>query len=401
MREVVVTGLGAITPLGVGASTLHERWTAGVCAIVDGLGPCTEFNPTDFLTVKEARRADRFTQVAIAAADEALAQAGLSGSDDRGIPADRIGSIIGTGIGGLETLETNHAALLEKGQAGVSPLSIPLLMGNAAAAAVALRHQLLGPCFGVMSACAAGANAIGVAVQSIRAGEVDVVVTGGAEATLIPLAKACFGALDATSTSGFSRPFDARRDGFVMGEGAGVLVLEAAESAAARGATVLARIPGYATTCDAHHITAPDPVGAGAARAISAALKNAGLTVDDIDYINAHGTSTELNDRAETFAIKTVFGERAYDIPVSSLKSSIGHLLGAAGGVEAVATVFALRDRIAPPTLNLEVPDPELDLDYVPGTARSFDVPDGRPARALSNSFGFGGHNVVLVLEAA
>ncbi|CAB4882335.1 unannotated protein [freshwater metagenome] len=322
-------------------------------------------------------------------------------SDDRSVPAERIGSIIGTGIGGLATLEINHGALVTKGEAAVSPLSIPLLMGNAAAAAVALRHHLLGPCFGVMSACAAGANAIGTAVRTIQCGEADVVVTGGSEATLIRLAKACFGALDATSTSGQSRPFDLRRDGFVMGEGAGILVLEAADVAQARGATVLARIPGYATTCDAHHLTAPDPDGAGAARAIAAALADAGIGPQDVDYINAHGTSTELNDRAETFAIKTVFGERAYDIPVSSLKSSIGHLLGAAGAVEAVATIFALRERIAPPTLNLEVPDPELDLDYVPGVARPFIVPEGRPARALSNSFGFGGHNVVLVLEVA
>jgi 3-oxoacyl-[acyl-carrier-protein] synthase II len=400
VREVVVTGLGAVTPLGTGAHALHERWTAGVCAVTDGEAPCSDFDPLRTMSRKEARRADRFTQFALAAAGEALADAGLApGEGD--VSPERIGSIVGTGIGGLATLEDNQEQLLARGPAAVSPLAVPLMMGNAGAAAIALRHGLLGPCYGVVSACAAGTNAIGSALRAIQAGEADVIVTGGAEAALTPLSRASFAALDATSEAGISRPFDVRRDGFVMGEGAGMLVLESAASAQARGARPLGRIAGYGTTCDAHHLTAPDPEGAGAARAILAALRDAGIEPDGIDYVNAHGTSTPLNDRAETFALKTALGERAGRIPVSSLKSAIGHLLGAAGAVEAVATILALRDRIAPPTLGLEEPDPELDLDYVPGVARTLSVPSGRPARAISNSFGFGGHNAVLVLEAA
>ncbi len=399
MRDVVVTGVGAVTPLGAGAHTLHERWAAGVCAVDGGEAPCADFDPLSTMSRKEARRADRFTQLALAAADEAMRDAGLA--DSGAVPQERIGSIVGTGIGGLATLENNQEQLLDRGASAVSPLAVPLMMGNAGAAAIALRHGLLGPCFGVVSACAAGANAIGSALRAIEAGEADVIIAGGAEAALTPLSRASFAALDATSRAGISRPFDVRRDGFVMGEGAGMLVLESAESAGARGARPLGRLAGYGTTCDAHHLTAPDPAGAGAARAISAALRDAGIGPDGIDYVNAHGTSTPLNDHAETVALKTSLGERAGRIPVSSLKSSIGHLLGAAGAVEAVATILALRDRIAPPTLGLEEPDPELDLDYVPGVARPFDVPDGRPARAISNSFGFGGHNAVLVLEAA
>jgi 3-oxoacyl-[acyl-carrier-protein] synthase II len=399
MRDVVVTGVGAITPLGAGAHTLHERWAAGVCAVDGGEAPCSGFDPLDTMSRKEARRADRFTQLALAAADEAMSDAGLSGGD--AVSPERIGSIVGTGIGGLATLENNQEQLLDRGASAVSPLAVPLMMGNAGAAAIALRYGLLGPCFGVVSACAAGANAIGSALRAIQSGEADVIIAGGAEAALTPLSRASFAALDATSHTGVSRPFDVRRDGFVMGEGAGMLVLESAESAQARGARPLGRLTGYGTTCDAHHLTAPDPAGAGAARAISAALRDAGIGPEGIDYVNAHGTSTPLNDRAETVALKTSLGERSGQIPVSSLKSSIGHLLGAAGAVEAVATILALRDRIAPPTLGLEEPDPELDLDYVPGVARPFDVPDGRRARAISNSFGFGGHNAVLVLEAA
>jgi len=397
MVDVVVTGLGAVTPLGVGAAALHERWSAGDCGIVDGEAPCADFDPLRALDRKVARRSDRFTQFALVAADEALAHAGLNGSADR----ERIGCILGTGIGGIGTLEHNHEALVLRGPGAVSPLAVPLMMGNAGAAAVALRHDLRGPTWGLLSACAAGANAIGAAVRTIQAGDADVMLAGGAEAALTPLSRAAFGALDATSATGISRPFDARRDGFVMGEGAGVLVLESAASAAARGAAVLARIAGYATTCDAHHLTAPDPAGAGAARAISGALADAGIAPDDIDYVNAHGTSTLLNDRAETLALRTALGDLAERIPISSTKSAIGHLLGAAGAVEAIATILALTARLAPPTVGLEQPDPELGLDFVPGEARALHVPAGRPARALSNSFGFGGHNAVLVLEVA
>jgi 3-oxoacyl-[acyl-carrier-protein] synthase II len=393
-REVVVTGVGAVSPLGVGARPLYERWRAGASGIEDGVGAATEFVPSEHLSIKEARRADRFTQFSMVASDEALRDAGWDGE----IPYDvkRVACIIGTGIGGIGTLEIQHAALLEKGPEKVSPLAIPLLMGNAGAAGVSMRHGLRGESYSVVSACAAGAQAIGAAMRSIQAGESDAVVTGGSEAALTPLATAAFGALDAMSNEGISRPFDARRDGFVMGEGAAVLVLEEAQAARERGATILGTISGYGSTSDAYHLTAPDKDGTGAAEAMRLALADAGRSPEDVVYVNAHGTSTPLNDRAETLAIKAVLGT---DVPVSSLKSSIGHTLGAAGAVEAVATLLAMRDRIAPPTLNYGEPEDGLDLDYVPNEARTLDI-DGRPAVALSNAFGFGGHNAVLCLEA-
>ena len=396
-REVVVTGLGAVTPLGVGARTLHERWTAGSSGIEDGEGACTEFEPTDLLTVKEVRRADRFTQMALVSSDEALAEAGWN--DGLPYEATRVGVIIGTGIGGIGTLTHNHQVLLEQGPGKVSPLSIPLMMGNAGSGAVAMRHKLKGPSFAPLSACAAGAHAIGEAVELIESGRADAVVAGGSEAGLVPLARAAFSALDALSDSGISRPFDVRRDGFVMGEGAAVLVLEEGEQARKRGANILAHVRGYGATTDAYHLTAPDKEGAGAADAIRIALADAGLASEDVVYINAHGISTPLNDRSETRVIKAALGDAAKDVPVSSTKSAIGHLLGAAGAVEAVATILALRDRIAPPTLGHEEPEEGLDLDYVPGKARPLDI-DGKPAVGLSNAFGFGGHNAVLCLEA-
>ena len=398
-RDVVVTGLGAVTPLGVGARTLHERWTAGTSGIEDGEGAASEFEPTEFLSKKEVRRADRFTQMALVASDEALREAGWHGDE---LPYDptRIGCIIGTGIGGIGTLTHNHQVLLEQGENKVSPLAIPLMMGNAGAGAVSMRHTLRGPSFATLSACAAGAHAIGEAARLIECGGADAAVTGGSEAALVPLARASFAALDALSPTGVSRPFDARRDGFVMGEGAGVLVLEDGERARERGATILAHVRAYASTSDAYHLTAPDKQGTGAADAIRLALAEAGLEPEDVVYVNAHGTSTPLNDRAETLALKAALGEAAAAIPVSSTKSAIGHLLGAAGAVEAIATILALRDRIAPPTLGLEEPEEGLDLDYVPGKARPLDI-DGKPAVGLSNAFGFGGHNAVLCLEAA
>jgi 3-oxoacyl-[acyl-carrier-protein] synthase II len=394
MRDVVVTGLGAITPLGVGADVLYNRWAAGEIGIEGGEAPCTSFEPLDFFSRKEARRADRFTQFSMVASDEALRDAGWA--DEQPYDPMRIGCIIGTGIGGIGTLEVQHAMLLDKGPEKVSPLAIPLLMGNAGAAGVSMRHGLRGQSYSVVSACAAGAQAIGAAVRAIQSGEADAVVTGGSEAALTPLATAAFGALDAMSDEGISRPFDLRRDGFVMGEGAAVLVLEDGEAARKRGATILGSITGYGSTSDAYHLTAPDKDGTGAAEAMRLALADAGRTPEDVVYVNAHGTSTPLNDRAETLAIKAVLGS---DVPVSSLKSSIGHLLGAAGAVEAVATLLAMRDRIAPPTLNYGEPEEGLDLDYVPNEARTLDL-DGRPAVALSNAFGFGGHNAVLCLEA-
>jgi 3-oxoacyl-[acyl-carrier-protein] synthase II len=398
MAEIAVTGVGAVSPLGVGAPALLQRWLAGASGVQRGEAPCADFDPADFLSVKEARRADRFTQLALAAAAEAVADAGWQGE----LPYDarRVGCLIGTGIGGIVTIENNQIKLAADGPKGVSPLAVPLMMGNAGTAAVSMRHGLRGPAFGVVSACAAGAHAIGTAMRTISAGDADAIVAGGAEAALTPLARAAFGAMDATSRCGVSRPFDARRDGFVMGEGAGVLVLEDADLARARGATVLATLRGYGASSDAHHLTAPDARGEGAAAAIGAALADAGLRGEQIDCVNAHGTSTPLNDRSETQALKLALGEHARRIPVSSLKGSTGHLLGAAGAVEAVAALLALRERMVAPTVGLQQPDPELDLDYVPGAARRLDVPDEQSARTLSNSFGFGGHNAVLVIEA-
>ena len=397
-RNVVITGVGAVTPLGVGARTLHERWSAGRSGIEDGFGRASEFDPKEHLSIKEARRADRFTQFALAASKEALEDAGW----DDGPPGDPdlTACVIGTGIGGIGTLEAEHVVLQEQGPERISALSIPLLMANAASGVVAMKHNLRGQSFGTVSACAAGAHAIGMAERLIRYGDAEAVVTGGSEAAITPLATAAFKKMDALSDSGISRPFDRRRDGFVMGEGAGILVLEEEEAAKARGARILGYLRGYASTSDAHHLTAPDPSGRGAAKAIELALKDADIGPEDVVYVNAHGTSTPLNDRAETQAIKAALGEeRAKAIPVSSTKSAIGHLLGAAGAVESIATLLALRDRIAPPTLNYEEADEGLDLDYVPREARPLANGDGR-AIGISNAFGFGGHNAVLVVEA-
>jgi 3-oxoacyl-[acyl-carrier-protein] synthase II len=398
-RNAVITGVGAVTPLGVGARTLHERWSAGVSGIEDGYGRATEFEPKEHLSVKEVRRSDRFTQFALAAAKEALEDAGW---DDQppGDP-DRSACVIGTGIGGIGTLESQHIVLREEGAQKISPLSIPLLMANAASGVVAMKYDLRGQSYGTVSACAAGAHAIGTAERMIRYGDADRVVTGGSEAAITPLATAAFDRMDALSDSGVSRPFDRRRDGFVMGEGAGVLVLEEEEAAKERGARILGYLRGYASTSDAHHLTAPEPSGRGASKAIELALKDAEIEAGDVIYVNAHGTSTPLNDRAETNAIKAALGEElAAKVPVSSTKSAIGHLLGAAGAVEAIATLLALRDRIAPPTLNYEEPDEGLDLDYVPNEARPLQNGDAR-ALGISNAFGFGGHNAVLCLEAS
>jgi 3-oxoacyl-[acyl-carrier-protein] synthase II len=399
-RRVVITGVGAITPLGIGADTLVDRWTEGKVGIEDGFGRASEFKAEDFLSKKEARRADRFAQFAIVASDEAVEQAGWA----EGLPYDsgRIASIVGTGIGGIISLEEQQRILRERGPKSVSPLAVPLLMGNAAAAAVAMRHGLHGEAYGAVAACAAGAHAVGSGTRLIENGDVDAVVTGGAEAALTGLAIAAFKAMGATSRTGICRPFDVMRDGFVMGEGAGILILEDAEGAERRGAEILGEIRGYAATSDAHHLTAPEPSGRDAARAIELALEDAGLAPEDVDYVNAHGTSTTLNDRSETEALKRALGEHAWKVPISSTKSTIGHLFGAAGAVEAIATLLALRREIIPPTLGLDEPEEGLDLDYVPGSARPLarreNGAGGRRPIAISNSFGFGGHNVVLCL---
>ncbi len=394
-RRVVVTGLGAVTPLG-DANALFEGWRDGQSAIREGEAPCTRFDPSDRLSVKQSRRMDRFSQLAVVAADDALEDAW---AEDHPYPPERIGCILGTGIGGMASFESGHSELVK--DQPVPPLAVPLMMGNAGAAAIAIRHGLRGPVFGVVSACAAGAHALGAAMRAIQTGEADAMVAGGSEATLTPLARAAFSSLGATSVSGISRPFDARRDGFVMGEGAGVLILEAEHTARARGARPLAVLRGYGATCDAYHLTAPDQDGRGAAAAITASLADAGVAPKEIDYVNAHGTSTPLNDRAETDALKAALGDRAFATPVSSLKSAIGHLLGAAGAVEAIATILALRARTIPPTLNYAEPEEGLDLDYVPDRARPLDGRGDEQPVAISNSFGFGGHNAVLCLQAA
>jgi 3-oxoacyl-[acyl-carrier-protein] synthase II len=394
-RRVVITGMGAVTPLGIGAEVLFRRWAGGECGIEDGVGRCDDFDPADFISQKVAHRSDRFTQLALAASDEALEDAGWS--EELPYASARTGCVIGTGIGGLGSLEEQHHVLIERGPRKISALSVPLMMGNAASAAVAMRHQLRGQTFGVVSACAAGAHAIGTAVGAIRSGSADAVVAGGSEAALTPLAEAAFAKMGAISECGISRPFDRRRDGFVMGEGAGVLVLEEAEAASRRGAEPIAELLGYAATSDAYHLTAPEPDGSGAAMAIELALEDADVEPREIAYVNAHGTSTPLNDRSETEAIKKALGDAAEGLPISSTKSTIGHLLGAAGAVEAIATAEALRERLAPPTLGFEERDEGLDLDYVPGEARQLRNGGGRMV-GVSNSFGFGGHNAVLCL---
>ena len=423
-RRVVVTGVGAVTPLGVGAPALIDRWTAGECGIEDGLGRCDDFDPAERLSRKETKRADRFTQLAQVAALEALEQAGW---EDAGVEPERTGCIIGTGIGGIGTIESQHDVLREQGPKKISALAIPMLMANAASGSVAMRHNLKGQCYGTVSACAAGAHAIGAGLRMVQYGDADACLVGGSESALTPLTDAAFTVMAALSPTGVSRPFDARRDGFVRGEGAGVTVIEAEEVALARGAEPLAILSGYGATADAHHLTAPEPSGEGAKRAIEAALQDADIDPDQVDYVNAHGTSTPMNDRAETEAIKAALGDHALEVPVSSTKSTIGHLLGAAGAVEAVATVLALRSGMAPPTLGWEERDEGLDLDYVPDAAKPIRVQsadrelvgvgaDGpavgngasgdKPPEAgrrigISNSFGFGGHNAVLCIEAS
>ena len=395
--RVVITGVGAVTPMGVGAETSLERWVAGQSGIEDGVGRCDEFIATDFLSKKDARRADRFTQLCIAAAQEALSQAGFE--DGPTIDPDRVGCIIATGVGGIATIEAGQDTLREKGAGSISPALVPMMMPNASAGTLALRYGLRGPSHSVASACAAGADAIGAAVRLIRTGEADAVVTGGAEAGLTPLGRAAFDNMGALSPSGISRPFDARRDGFVMGEGAGVLVLEDADIAAQRGHPVLGEVLGFGAGSDAYHITAPQPEGTGAARAIEKALEDAGIGPDDVDYVNAHGTSTPLNDRAETMALERAFGEAAKGVPVSSTKSVTGHLLGAAGAVEAILTLLALRQGITPPTVGWEEREEGMDLDYVP-EARPLEAKKADGAVAISNAFGFGGHNAVVCLRA-
>ncbi|MBX6771670.1 MAG: beta-ketoacyl-ACP synthase II [Chloroflexi bacterium] len=408
-RRVVVTGVGMVTPLGHTAASTWEALLAGR----SGAGPITrfdasafetriacevkDFDPGRYLDRKEARRMDRYTHFAIAATAEALQDAHLRITPEN---ADDIGIIVGSGIGGIETLSQQFQVYFEKGPSRLSPFLCTMMIGNMAAGHASIVFGMRGPNYGTVSACASGAHAIGAAFETVRRGAASVMLAGGAEAPVVPIGIGTFNSMRALSTRNdepekASRPFDRDRDGFVIGEGAGILVLEELEHARSRGAHIYGEVVGYGATADACHVTAPAEGGAGAARAMLAALREAGLHPDDVDYINAHGTSTPLNDKAETSAIKAVFGKRAWDIPVSSTKSMTGHLLGAAGAVEAIICLLAIRDSIVPPTINLENPDPDCDLDYVPNVARRH-----RVRVALSNSLGFGGHNATLILRA-
>lgn len=397
-RRALITGIGAVTALGNNADALHERWAAGESGIVDGNGPCMGFDATTIMSRKEARRTDRFSQLAVAAAQEALDQA-CWGPEPPYEPA-RVACIIGSGIGGLGTLERQVDVQRSNGSSAVSGLTVPMLMANAASATVSMRFKLRGESHCVTSACASGAQAILSGLRTIQTYEADAAVVGGTEGAATAFIHAAFLNAGALSPTGRSLPFDVRRDGFVHGEGAGILLLEAADAAEDRGAEAIAELIGYGSSSDAFHITAPEPDGRMAAAATKRALESAGVLPEEIHYINAHGTGTPLNDRSETLALRASLGEAAAGIPISSAKSVIGHLMGAAGAVEAVATVQALRRRKAAPTVGLEQLDPACEgLDHVMGSARPLDG-DGRPLIAISPSFGFGGHNAVLVLRS-
>jgi 3-oxoacyl-[acyl-carrier-protein] synthase II len=390
---VVVTGRGVVSSIGEGPDAFFEALLAKRSGIADGIGACDDFDPESAMTPKLARRSDRYTQLAVAASDQAVAEAGLPD----GVDPERLGVLVGTGVGGLVTLQAECEAWLNGGDRAVSPHFVPMMMPNAAAGTIAIRVGAHGPGFSVSSACATGGHAIGEATRMIDRGEADAVIAGGTEAALTGLCIAAFRRMGALSREGVSRPFDAGRDGFVMGEGAAVLVLEREEHARARGAQIFARIAGYGASNDAFHITQPDENGRGAKQAMLATLQDAGAATGDVGYINAHGTSTPFNDKIETLAIKQVFNGSATPPPVSSTKSHIGHLLGAAGAVEALVLVEAVRRGVLPPTINYEQPDPECDLDYVP------EGPREAPGLelALSNSFGFGGQNACLAVAKA
>lgn len=407
-RRVVVTGLGIVSPLGHNACDTWAALVAGRSGTrritlfdPEGFdsqvaGEVPDFDPAAYMDRKVARRADRATQFAFVAADEALAQSGY-----RPQPGDgsELAIIIGTAIGGITTLVAEYETMREKGPSRVSPFLMPMMLADMTSGQLSIRLGARGVNYCLVSACASGADSIGEAANIIRRGDAEVVLAGGTEAPITPIVVAGFASARALTTANAeperaSRPFDARRDGFVLAEGAAVLVLESEAHARARNATILAELAGYGATSDAYHITQPDERGEGAARAMQIALRQAGLQPDEIDYLNAHGTSTPINDRLETLALKRVFGEYAYDLPISSTKSMTGHLLGAAGAVEAAICVLALQKQVIPPTANYEVPDPDCDLDYVPNVAR--------PARleaVMSNSLGFGGHNSSLIFR--
>jgi 3-oxoacyl-[acyl-carrier-protein] synthase II len=409
-RKVFVTGTGVISPLGNDTKEFWDNLIAGK----SGAGPITRFDASAYDTRfacevknfstegiidrKDAKRMDRFVQFAVAASHEAIRSAGI---DLEKIDRDRVGVIVGSGIGGMETFEAQHGILKERGPDRVSPFFIPMMISDMAAGQVSIQFGLRGPNFCTVSACASGAHAIGEALRLIRSGDADVIIAGGSEATITPMALAGFGSARTLSTRNddpqrASRPFDHDRDGFVIGEGAGLVVLESEDHARRRGAAVICELSGYGASADAFHMTAPCSNGSGAARAMRRALEDAHLEPEDILYVNAHGTSTPTGDPIEVAAVKTVLGEHAHRIMMSSTKSMTGHLLGAAGGLEAVVTALTVARGIVPPTINLEKPDPQCDLDFVPDKARATPV-----RAALSNSFGFGGHNVTLAVKTA
>ena len=408
-RRVVVTGLGAVASIGHDVASF---W-AGLIAGKIGVDRVTLFDPSAFacqigaevrnwdvnllMDPKEARRNDRYTHFGFVAAKQAVADSGIDMAKEDG---DRVGVIIGSGIGGMWTYENQLKVLFERGPRKVSPFTIPSLIGNMCSGLVAIEYGARGPNFGIVSACATGTHSLGEAAHAIRRGDADVMVAGGSEAAITPFAYASFCSMKAMSTrndapSSASRPFDKNRDGFIMGEGAGILVLETLEHAQARGARIYCELAGYAATCDAYHITQPDPEGKGLSMAMKRALASASAAPESVDYINAHGTSTPYNDKFETLAIKKVFGEGAHRVAISSTKSMTGHLLGAAGGIESVICVKAIEQGIIPPTMNLEEPDPDCDLDYVPNVARAAKV-----RTVLSNNLGFGGQNASIVFRA-
>ncbi len=412
-KKIVVTGMGAITPLG---HSVEETWAA-IKAGKSGVGindrfDTTEFatkiaglvknfNPSDFMDKKEARKMALFTQYAVAAAKEAMEQAGFgSGFHTGDIDSERTATVIGNGIGGFEIIEEGLRKLFESGPSRIPPMTIPKMITNEAPGNIAITYNIHGPAYTIATACASATDAIGNARMLIETGQADVVIAGGTEAAVTPFGIAGFNVIQALST-GFndapekaSRPFDKDRDGFIMAEGAGILILESEEHAKARGARIIAEVAGFGMTCDAHHLTAPHPEGAGAARAMKIALQSAGLKPEDVDYINAHGTSTPTNDPLETKSIKKAFGDHAYKLKVSSTKSMTGHMVGAAGAVEAIISIKAILDNFVPATTNLDNPDPECDLDYVPNQGIEMPV-----NVVLSNSLGFGGHNSAVILK--
>ena len=404
MRRVVITGIGAVTPVGNDIETMWDSLVNGKNGIdyiksfdteklkVKVAAEVKDFDPTKYIEKKELRKTDLFCQYAIAAACQAVEDSGIIGT----IEDEKLGVYVGSGTGGMHTFFTQCENMIAEKK--ISPFFIPMMIGNMAAGLIAIRFSAKGPCLPVVTACATSTHAVGEAFHAIKNGYADAIITGGAEAAITPLAIAGFSSCMALSTrndpNSSSIPFDKRRDGFVMGEGAGILVLEEYEHAVARGAKIYAEVAGYGNTCDAHHVTAPDPQAAGAARCVEIALKEAGITDDDTLYINAHGTSTPANDKTETAAFKRALGEKAYDAYISSTKSMTGHMLGATGAVEAIVAALAVKNGIVPPTIGLEEPDPECDLNYVPNKAVEAPL-----TAAASTTFGFGGHNACIALK--